>query len=399
MSDTGASDSSLDRSVMSDVLAGRETPDTSVTQLQAALLVDASGRTLFATEAPASGALQAHQFVGRDWREMFSGFEQVEIDSQSTPNTFFFLSAGEDRSAYRVRKWGAAALPGTVSGHFILVEAIGHPAATDELIYQEKMAALGQIAAGVAHEVNNPLTTVSGWLQIMLSEADDSDKRRAPLELMREELARIANIVHHLLSFGRRTAPEEGPVRVNSLLSDVVELVQYQIRNDNIQVVTDFCPDLPLVTGDQGQLRQVFLNIVVNARQAMPDGGVLTIRSRLAGDGAVTLEFGDTGCGMTTEVAQKIFEAFYTTKDEEGGSGIGLFLCRNIVKEHGGTLTVSSRPGEGSRFTIKLPAAQTWDAWPVQPAADPPEVDRGDDTREDADESGAGPPLGPPRNG
>jgi len=332
--------------------------DTSVTSLQAALLVDSTGRTLFATECPGCHALNIARVVGQDWHELFSEFEQVDIESPSVPDTFFFLSTGKEPEAYRVRQWGAEPIPGTNHGHFILVEAVGDPTAVRELIYRERMIALGQIGAGVAHEVNNPLTTVSGWLQILLAEIEENDKRRAPLQLMNEEVGRIANIIHHLLTFGRRAPVEQQLVRTNRLLSDVLALVEYQIRNDNIQVVSDFCPDLPLVAGDPNQLKQVFLNVIVNARQAMPNGGTLALCTRTTDDGSVEVTMGDTGCGMEQSVAEKIFEPFYTTKGDQGGSGIGLFLCRNIVKDHGGTLSVSSQPGEGTTFLLTLPGAR-----------------------------------------
>jgi len=362
----------LENRMMLDLLPDREPPDTSVACLQAALMVDAMGRALFAAERPSFRNLSADKVVGKDWRELFAEFDEIEIESEPEPDTFFFRAPDEDGAIYRVRKLCAAPIPGTAGGYFILIEAVADPAAVQELIYREKMVALGQIAAGVAHEVNNPLTTISGWIQIMLSQADENDKRRAPLKLMSQETSRIANIIHHLLTFGRRTPSQEEPVAVNGLLSDVLALVGYQIRGDDIEIVTDLCPGLPCVTGDANQLKQVFLNIIVNARQAMPDGGVLTIRTRVGADGAVEASLSDTGCGMSPEIEQRVFEPFYTTKGDTGGSGIGLFLCRNIVKDHGGTLSVASRPGEGSTFIITLPAASAETVSGAGAAADMP---------------------------
>jgi len=347
---------------MLDLLPGQDLPGTAATDLQAALLVDGTGRILFATELPGLHVLRPDRVVGRDWRELFSEFEEVEVESAAAPDTFFFISSEAGGAAYRARQWQATPIPGTADGNFILIEAVGDPAAVDELIYRERMIALGQIAGGVAHEVNNPLTTVSGWLQIMLGEASADDKRREPLHLMSTEVDRIANIVHHLLSFGRRAPSEAGPVRINRVLSDVLELIEYQIRSDNIRIIKSLCECLPPVMGDANQLKQVFLNIIVNARQAMPDGGVLTVTTRMTEDGRVETAIGDTGCGMNPELTQKVFDPFYTTKGEQGGSGIGLFLCRNIAKDHGGALTVSSRPGEGSTFIVSLPAAGVVDA-------------------------------------
>ena len=362
MSITEDAGSKLENRLMVDLLPGQDVPDTSATIQQAMLLVDSTGRTLFASELPGVHVLRPDRVVGQDWRELFSEFEEVEIESSSTPDTFFFISPGDGGAAYRARQWQASPIPGTAGGSFIIVDAVGDPAAVDELIYRERMIALGQIAGGVAHEVNNPLTTVSGWLQIMLGETSDEDKRRAPLRLMSTEVGRIANIIHHLLSFGRRAPSEAGLVRVNRVLSDVLELTEYQIRADNIEIVKSLSGDLPPATGDANQLKQVFLNIIVNARQAMPNGGVLTVTTRVAENGWSEIAIGDTGCGMNAELTQKVFEPFYTTKSEDGGSGIGLFLCRNIVKDHGGTLTVASRPDEGSTFVVALPAAGAADA-------------------------------------
>ena len=327
-----------------------------VTHLQAALLVDESGQVLYATEHPGSHRLNVKRVIGRDWLELFAEFEQVEIESTARPETFFFIGQEKLDGAYCVRTWGATPLPGTGGGQFVMVEAVGDPAAVDELIHHERMIALGQIAAGVAHEVNNPLTTISGWLQILLAETSPEEKRRAPLQLMSEEATRIAQIIQHLLEFGRRVPPEERLVPVERLLRDVLALVDYQMRGDNIEVVAEFDPALPYVMGDANQLKQVFLNIVINARQAMPKGGRLGVTTRRGSDGAVEALISDTGPGMAPDVAQRIFEPFFTTKIESGGSGLGLFLCQSIVKEHKGTLTVSSRPGEGSVFVVRLPA-------------------------------------------
>ena len=267
-------------------------PDTSVSHLQAALLVDAGDKTLHATECPGADTLGLEGMVGRDWREVFAEFDEIEIESDSSPDTSFFLARESSRiaepgAAYRVRTWGTAPAAATPGGSFVLIEAIGDPAAVRELIYHERMAALGQIAAGVAHEVNNSLTIVSGWLQILLLQVDRQDKILAPLRLMKEEVGRIASIIHRLLSFGRRTPVEQQLVRVNRLLADVLGLVEYQIRNENIEVLTELCPNLPMVMGDPNQLKQVFLNIVVNARQAMPGGGTLVLTSDVSQDAFV----------------------------------------------------------------------------------------------------------------
>jgi len=326
--------------------------ENTASYLCAALLVDDAGRTLHATQPMGTQALRVNDMVGRHWREMFHEFEAVEIAADGDPRTFYFVNESHG-AAYRARR-----LPATPSaGHFIIVEAVGNPTAVREMIYHERMAALGEIAGGVAHEINNPLTTVSGWLQILLAEVDCNEKRCAALQLMNDEVTRIANIVQHLQTFGRRAPAEQQRVRINRLLTDVLALIEYQIRNENIELLLDLAADVPLVLGDANQLKQVFLNIIVNARQAMPHGGKLTISSLVTDDGAVEVVLGDTGMGMSDEVLQRVFDPFYTTKGHRGGSGIGLFLCRNIIKDHDGVMTVSSRPGEGTTFVVSLPAA------------------------------------------
>ncbi len=372
----------------------QQLPDTSITYLHAALLVDDTDRTLYATECPGNHALLAGRVVGQNWRELFPEFEEVQIEAEGPPDTFFFISSGKDKAAYRVRKWSAVPIPGTGSGHFIVVEGIGDPTAVRELIYRERMIALGQIAHGVAHEINNPLTIVSGWVQILLAQQDVDQARHARLQLMNKEIGRITNIVRRLLSFGRRAPAEPQLVQINRIVSDVLTLVEYQIRNENIQVATDLGADLPPVMGDPSQLQQVFLNIIVNARQAMPNGGSLAITTDVTSDGSVEVALGDTGCGMSTELAQKIFDPFYTTKGENGGSGVGLFLCRNIVKDHGGTLTVSSRPAEGSTFIVRLPSAAEEES-ADQATSDLGELCRGVDGRPDAAGDVALGPAGP----
>lgn len=169
--------------------------------------MDDTDRTLYATECPGNHALLAGRVVGQNWRELFPEFEEVQIEAEGPPDTFFFISSGKDKTAYRVRKWSAVPIPGTGSGHFIVVEGIGDPTAVRELIYRERMIALGQIAHGVAHEINNPLTIVSGWAQILLAQQDVDQARHARLQLMNKEIGRITNIVRRLLSFGRRAVP------------------------------------------------------------------------------------------------------------------------------------------------------------------------------------------------
>lgn len=333
-----------------------EAADDSISHLQAVLLVDAGERVLYGTQVPGPEPLPIDRFVGQAWRRLFDECDEVELDSEWSSETSVFVRSDERSVAYRVRRLAARSAPSGERGAFILVETVADPGAMDELIYRERMMALGQIAAGVAHEVNNPLTTVSGWLQLLLAETDPDEKRRGALELMSEEINRISGIIRHLLSFGRRRPPEPQLVQANRLLSEVLTLLRYQFRTDNIELITDLAADLPTVRGTPDQLKQVFLNIIMNARQAMPQGGTLTVTSGVNEDGAVEVVLADTGCGMSDAVKNKLFQPYYTTKKGRGGSGMGMFLSRNIVKEHGGRLLVSSQPNEGTVVVVILPA-------------------------------------------
>ncbi len=332
-----------------------EAADDSISHLQAVLLVDGGERVLYGAQVPGPEPLPIDRFVGQDWRLLFDECEEVELDSEWSSDTSVFVRSDEPSAAYRVRRLAARSAPSGERGAFILVETVADPAAMDEMIYRERMMALGQIAAGVAHEVNNPLTTVSGWLQLLLAETDPDEKRRGALELMSEEINRISGIIRHLLSFGRRRPPEPQIVPVNRLLNEVLTLLRYQFGNDNIELITDLAADLPTVRGTPDQLKQVFLNIIMNARQAMPQGGTLTVTTQENEDGAIEVVMADTGCGMTDAVREKLFQPYYSTKKKRGGSGMGMFLSRNIVKEHGGRLLVSSQPNEGTVVVVILP--------------------------------------------
>jgi signal transduction histidine kinase len=222
----------------------------------------------------------------------------------------------------------------------------------------EKLASIGRLAGGVAHEINNPLMVILGRAELALMDLPDDHTSAADLEIIISETKRIANIVKNLLRFSRQDQQESLlPVDVNETVDRAVELTRYQLTVDNILVETRYAPDLPTAMGNAGQLQQVFTNIIINAYQAIGhQGGRLLIETGRTGD-YVDVRFTDTGCGIPEGNLKRIFEPFYTTKAEHEGTGLGLSVSYGIIADHGGSITVDSVVGQGSQFTVRLPPA------------------------------------------
>jgi two-component system, NtrC family, sensor kinase len=225
-----------------------------------------------------------------------------------------------------------------------------------QLIQSEKLSAVGEFVAGVAHELNNPLAAVVGFSE-MLKENDVDTKNRRYLDMIYKSAQRCQKIVQSLLSFARRHQHERKPMSVNSMVEAVLEMLNYQLRTSNIDVVTQLDPVLPVVLADGHQIQQVLLNVINNARQAIEShqsGGQIKILTETSVE-HVHITIRDSGPGISAENLLRIFDPFFTTKQVGQGTGLGLSLCYGIIKEHGGNITPSSRPGEGTTFTIELP--------------------------------------------
>ena len=226
----------------------------------------------------------------------------------------------------------------------------------EQLRLSEKMAAIGLLAAGVAHEVNTPLTGISSFTQMLLEKAGPDDSRRELLEKIERQTFRAAKIVNNLLNLARPSGGETGPVDLNVIIGDVLSLLEHQFKTGHIQVRRDLQDERLIVRGMEYKLQQVFLNLFLNARDAMPKGGWLSVSARVKGDEAV-VEVGDTGIGIPPEHLARIYDPFFTTKGEGRGTGLGLSVTFGIVNEHGGTLSCESEPGQGTRFRLALPLA------------------------------------------
>jgi len=244
-----------------------------------------------------------------------------------------------------------------VVGSIVIVEDISTRVQLEEqLQISEKMASIGLLAAGVAHEVNTPLTGISSFTQMLLESAPPDDPTTQVLEKIERQTFRAAKIVNGLLNLARPAQVDSGPCDVNAVVNDVLSLLEHQFRTGSIQVRKELSPIPPVVQGIEHKLQQVFLNLFLNARDAMPKGGWLTIVTRAEGDGAV-IEIGDTGSGIPAEQLSRIYDPFFTTKEIGKGTGLGLSITYGIVQEHGGTITCDSQVGQGTRFSIRLPLA------------------------------------------
>jgi C4-dicarboxylate-specific signal transduction histidine kinase len=229
-----------------------------------------------------------------------------------------------------------------------------------QLVHVEKLSAVGELASGVAHEINNPLTTILGQVYLILEHEGVDDYVRKKLNIIAEETSRTARIVQNLLLFARRYGAERRLCALSDQVQRVLDLKAYQLERDRIRVVLDF-GECPLVWADENRIQQVLLNLIQNAHQAMttePGDRVLTIRIGAHGP-AARIEVRDTGPGIAPDVMPKIFDPFFTTKPPGEGSGLGLSVSYGIVGEHGGTLRAENLPGGGACFVIELPAGET----------------------------------------
>ena len=246
---------------------------------------------------------------------------------------------------------------GRVAGTIVIIEDISSRVQLEEqLQISEKMASIGLLAAGVAHEVNTPLTGISSFTQMLLQGAAPDDPKTKVLEKIERQTFRAAKIVNGLLNLARPAQTDAGPVDVNAVVNDVLSLLEHQLRTGRIQVRKELDPGVPRVQGIEYKLQQVFLNLFLNARDAMPRGGWLTIATHAGGE-VVRVEISDTGSGIPPDQMSRIYDPFFTTKELGKGTGLGLSITYGIVHEHGGSIDCDSRVGQGTRFTLSLPVA------------------------------------------
>ena len=229
-----------------------------------------------------------------------------------------------------------------------------------QLLNSEKLAAMGRLTSQIAHELNNPLFGIMNTLELMKTEIPPANKRRKLLDMSISEIERLADMLKKMLSFSKPDQEDKVAVNINTVLEDILLFYEKRFKENSVKVKTAFCPDPGVVMASRDQLRQVFINIISNAMDAMPDGGRLSLSTRTLGHQTMEITISDTGIGIEESDSEKIFDSFFTTKkDSVKGVGLGLSVCYGFIKEHGGDIKVNSRPGEGAAFIVSLPLVQS----------------------------------------
>ncbi|MBN2030160.1 cache domain-containing protein [bacterium] len=225
-----------------------------------------------------------------------------------------------------------------------------------KIMESERLATIGQLAAGVAHELNNPLGGILVYSHLLLEKMESDDPKKEQLEKIVTQATRCKDIVKGLLDFSRQTEPKLDLTNVNELLQSTLSLVENQSLFQNIRIVKKFHPNLPKTMLDKAQIQQVFINIILNAAESMGEKGKLTITTKVSKDGQlIEIEFTDTGCGIPEAYLKKLFEPFFTTKEVGRGTGLGLAISYGIIQKHNGTIEVKSQADKGTTFTVKMP--------------------------------------------
>jgi signal transduction histidine kinase len=227
----------------------------------------------------------------------------------------------------------------------------------EQLIASGRLVSVGELSASMAHEFNNPLGIILGFAQGLLADMDPADPSYRPIQIISEETKRCEKMVRDLLEFGRPKSTDFILIDVQETISKTLEMISTRLYKQDVQAVQEIAPELPRIYADPQQLQQVLVNLSLNAVDAMPAGGKLTLRAKQNSSGQMTVAVADTGFGIDADTLPKIFQPFFTARKWRG-MGLGLPICERIVKSHGGRIEVESQPGQGTTFTIHLPLNQ-----------------------------------------
>jgi len=329
------------------------------------LAVDFEGRIEFwNTQLEQSIGVVRADAVGRTIDEILPPDLAVEIAARSqeerVTNLYKFPLRNRDGRTLIVNV-SIAPLAGKSAerlGRLILVDDITQRMQLEEqLVQTEKLTSLGLLAAGVAHEVNTPLAVISNYIQMLAKQLPENDPRHKLTDKIVNQTFRASEIVNNLLSFSRTGGAGFKEVNLNQVIEETLTLVAHPFRAANVQVVKNLEGDLPAVLGSTNRLQQVFLNLFLNAKDAMPSGGMLEVRSA-ANNGSVEIEVADTGMGIQRENLARVFDPFFTTKATGRGTGLGLSVSYGIIKEHAGKIEVRSTLGKGTSFRLEFPAVR-----------------------------------------
>jgi signal transduction histidine kinase len=284
---------------------------------------------------------------------VINSYEEHGLQTETISNLF-----GKSDRYYQMTTAPVKGADGSIEGYIKLLQDVTEMRRSEEqLIHSEKLSSLERLTSGIAQEIGNPLTSVFGFVQ-MLREVEHDELKKETIETIYSHMNRIADILKQLSSFSKMPPLELKPVRVNNLIEDSLALMNYDKRVQDITIMKDLSSALPEIVTDSNQLRQVFVNVILNGADAMPHGGTLTIRSRKENN-SVAIEFGDTGPGIPPEDLGRIFDPLHTT--EEKGTGLGLAVSYRIIKKLNGSMTAESDPGKGCRFVITLPIRKAGD--------------------------------------
>ncbi|HKW64851.1 MAG TPA: ATP-binding protein [Candidatus Acidoferrum sp.] len=319
-----------------------ESWNTRMEELFGVLRRDAVGRSL-SSLLPAE---LAHEIAARGDQEHITGIYKERLHHQGKHLTLnVSITPLVSKSNERI-------------GRLLLFDDVTQRERMEEQMTQtEKLTSLGLLAAGVAHEVNTPLAVISNYIQMLAKQMPEGDPRQSIIEKIVKQTFRASEIVNNLLNFSRTGAAEAASVDVNRVVEETLSLVAHPLKTARIQVVKVLGGSLPPVHGSANKLQQVFLNLFLNARDAMPGGGMLEVRTG-AHNGSVEIEIADTGGGIAREDINRIFDPFFTTKSNGRGTGLGLSVSYGIIKEHSGKIDVRSTPGKGTSFHVEFPAAR-----------------------------------------
>jgi hypothetical protein len=312
--------------------------------------------------------LKRDQVIGRRIIEVFQAemlktlralMQRAELQKGEPLNIYKFRARSVDERELTLNISLAALHSKTdeIEGTLVAIEDVTERIRLEEQLQQsDKLSSIGLLAAGVAHEVNTPLTGISSYSQMLMQQTPENDPRRQLLEKIYRQTSRASSIVNNLLNFSRVSDSRFAPIDLNRVIDDTIQLLDAQLRNTQIEVVRRYARDLPPAAGNAPKLQQVFMNLILNARDAMPDGGRLEISTE-SDDDFVIIKFHDTGVGIPPEHLAKIYDPFFTTKQIGKGTGLGLAVSYGIIQDHGGHVGVESSPGEGAIFQITLPLA------------------------------------------
>ena len=332
-------------------MLGYESPDallTSLTDIERQLYVDPEHRAEFKRLLAEHGSVQNFetQICRKDGSAMWIALNTRAV--YGTSGTLLYYEGTVE--AITARKQAEEAL--RLKSEEVTVMS-------QQLWQAAKLATVGELAASIAHELNNPLATVSLRVESLLAQVPKHDPKRRALEVIDQEVERMGHLVANLLQFSRRNQPQISTVNVREEIIHTLDLISHHLRNRRIRVVREFAPDVPMMHADRELLRQLFLNLLTNASDAMPQDGTLTVRAVAgvleSGAPGVVMEFIDTGVGIAPADLPKVLEPFFTTKPEGQGTGLGLPICRRIVQGHHGTFNIVSDVGQGTTVRIVLP--------------------------------------------